>query len=191
MFASSNQGKITEVQHALRDTDWQIYPQSEYNIRSVAETGLTFVENAILKARHAAQISGCPALADDSGIVVDILGGAPGIYSARYAGDHATAEANNSKLLTALADIKSMSQRKAYFVCVIVLLKSATDPTPQICFGDWHGQIALEPRGIHGHGYDPVFYLPDLGCTAAEITLAQKNQCSHRAAALKKLREVD
>ena len=111
VFASSNQGKITEVQHALRDTDWQIYPQSEYNIRSVAETGLTFVENAILKARHAAQISGCPALADDSGIVVDILGGAPGIYSARYAGDHATAEANNSKLLTALADIKSMSQR--------------------------------------------------------------------------------
>lgn len=187
VFASGNEGKIVEVKQALLASAWNIKAQSEYKIPEVPETGLTFIENALIKARNAAKYTKLPALADDSGLVVDALNGAPGIFSARYAGEAATAAENNNKLLAAMKAFREPSQRKAYFVCVMVLLQHAEDPMPKISLGYWHGQIALAPSGAQGHGYDPIFYLPELQCTAAEISLEHKNQLSHRAAALEDL----
>ena len=187
VFASGNRGKCVEVQAALSDLDWAIIPQSELSVTSVEETGLTFIENALIKARHAAMETGLPALADDSGLVVDTLGGAPGIYSARYAGDNPTALDNNNKLLAALKDCTDVADRRAHFVCVMVYLTHAADPMPAIGIGTWHGTIAFEPCGNEGHGYDPIFYLPERDCTAAELSLAEKNKISHRGLALQAL----
>lgn len=187
VFASGNRGKLTEVKQALQTTDWILQPQADFDIPEVAETGLTFIENALLKARNAASYAKMPALADDSGLVVDALHGAPGIYSARFAGEHASATENNNKLLMELADYPTLKARAAYCVCVMVLLQHADDPMPKIGIGYWHGQIALAPQGSDGHGYDPIFYLPELKCTAAELNLSQKNEFSHRAIALREL----
>ena len=165
---------------------FEIVPQSLFGTPEVEETGLTFVENALLKARHAAQHTGLPALADDSGLVVDALGGAPGIYSARYAGPGAGDQANMDKLLQALAGV-SAEQRSGRFVCALVLLHHAADPTPIICQASWEGMILTEPRGTHGFGYDPVFFVPDQNRTAAELDPASKNRLSHRGRALAEL----
>ena len=170
----------------LSSLDVEVRPQSEFNVDEVEETGLTFVENAILKARHAAKISGLPAIADDSGLEVDALNGAPGIYSARYAGTDATDEQNLQKLL---ADLKNVpdEQRTARFQCLLVYLRHADDPTPLICQGTWEGFITQEPMGDNGFGYDPVFFVPKHNCTSAQLTPEQKNQLSHRGQALNKL----
>ena len=170
----------------LSSLDVEVRPQSEFNVDEVEETGLTFVENAILKARHAAKISGLPAIADDSGLEVDALNGAPGIYSARYAGTDATDEQNLQKLL---ADSKNVpdEQRTARFQCLLVYLRHADDPTPLICQGTWEGFITQEPMGDNGFGYDPVFFVPKHNCTSAQLTPEQKNQLSHRGQALNKL----
>ena len=184
VFASNNKGKCIEVQHILAKADLQLVPQAEFNVPEVAETGLTFVENALIKARHASLQTGMPALADDSGLVVDVLGGQPGIYSARYAGEHASADENNKKLLSVLQDYPAIEQRGAHFVSVLVYLQHAEDPMPILSIGKWHGAIALQAAGTEGHGYDPVFYLLDRQCTAAEISLEEKNPISHRAQAL-------
>jgi XTP/dITP diphosphohydrolase len=188
VLASHNAGKLAEMQAILANLRVTLISQSDLDITSVAETGQTFVENAIIKARHAAKASGLPALADDSGLVVDALNGAPGIYSARYAGDNATAAQCNEALLTALQDVP-LAQRTAHYYCVIVLLATADDPEPVICQGRWHGHIALEPRGQYGFGYDPIFYLPDLDCHVAELDPTIKNRLSHRAQALQQLQQ--
>lgn len=186
IFASNNQGKIDELQNLLSNSTIQIVPQSEYDVKEIAETGLTFVENAILKARHASQVTGFPAIADDSGLVVPSLQGAPGIYSARYAGEKATAKQNIEKLLQALTQQK---EREAYFYCVLVFLKQADDPTPLICEGAWHGKILEKPQGEKGFGYDPIFYVPEKNCSSAELSIEIKNQISHRGQALRLLVE--
>lgn len=183
VLASGNKGKLKEFGEILSPLNIRLHAQSEFDVSSIPETGLTFVENAILKARHAAKITGLPALADDSGLVVDALNGAPGIYSARYAGVDASDKDNVQKLLNDLADVKQ-EQRDAYFFCTLVLLRHADDPTPLIAQGRWHGTIATVPKGDGGFGYDPVFYLSNLKCTAAELERAQKNQISHRGKAV-------
>ncbi|HEY3699183.1 MAG TPA: XTP/dITP diphosphatase, partial [Spongiibacteraceae bacterium] len=186
VLASGNRGKLTEFRQLLADSGWDIIAQSELQISDVKETGLTFVENAILKARNAAQHSGLPALADDSGLEVDALQGAPGIYSARYAGFPSDDAANNRKLLAALAAVPE-TQRNARFQCVLVFMRRAHDPSPLICQGTWEGQILAAPRGAQGFGYDPLFYVPALQQTAAELPAAQKNQISHRGQAMQNL----
>lgn len=188
VLASSNSHKLAEIQAILTDLECELVLQTTLHINPIAETGITFIENALLKARHAAHHSGLPALADDSGLVVDALNGAPGIYSARYAGPHATAEQCNMKLLSALQEIP-ISQRTAHYYCVIVLLTCADDPQPIICQGCWRGQIALTARGAHGFGYDPIFYLPEYDCHVAELEPSIKNKVSHRAQALQQLRQ--
>lgn len=170
----------------LADHDIQVLSQADCMVPDAAETGLTFVENAILKARQAAAISGLPAIADDSGLEVDILGGAPGIYSARYAGEGASDADNNAKLLEALAGVPP-DQRIARFRCVMVFLRHAQDPSPLIAEGDWPGLILEAPRGNGGFGYDPLFYLPEQGCASAELAAAEKNRLSHRGQALRRL----
>lgn len=187
VFASGNPGKLVEIKKALSDTDWELHAQSEWDVSSVPETGLTFIENALIKARHAAKRTNLPVLADDSGLMVAALEGAPGIYSARYAGIHASDDENNAKLLSSLQGIDTLEGRSACFVSVMVLLMHTHDPVPKIGIGYWHGQIALSPRGKNGHGYDPLFYVPEYACTAAELTLIQKNQLSHRGKALRQL----
>lgn len=199
VLATGNQGKVQELQQMLVEKTsalaWQVLPQSVFNVISVPETGTTFVENAIIKARHAAKITGLPAIADDSGLAVDALGGAPGIYSARYAGidsdqDRAAVDqANNAKLLQAMAAIPEV-RRTARFVCVLVYLRHADDPLPVICEGFWEGQIATMASGENGFGYDPLFMVPELGCTSAELSRAQKQQHSHRGTALQQLVNV-
>lgn len=184
VLASGNTGKIDEINHAFAATSLQFIPQTAFGIHDVAETGLSFVENALIKARNAASISGLPALADDSGLVVDALMGAPGIYSARYAGATADMEANIKKLLLAMAGI---THRQARFYSVIVYLRHATDPTPIICQGRWEGEILRSPQGKNGFGYDPIFYVSSHQCSAAELSLAQKNLISHRGQALAQL----
>lgn len=186
VLASSNQGKLAEIESILADQPYTFHPQSEFSVDDADETGLTFIENALIKARHACEQTGHMALADDSGLEVDALKGQPGIYSARYAGEHGNSEANNAKLIEALKAVPE-GQRQARFQCVMVLLRHANDPTPMICQGTWSGCIALTPAGCGGFGYDPLFYLNQHKCTAAELDRQIKNQISHRAQALKQL----
>ena len=188
VLASNNAGKVREIERLLAESRIQIRPQGEYGVPEAEETGLTFVENAILKARNAARHSGLPAIADDSGLEVDALRGAPGIYSARYAGPGATDEANLLKLLADLADVPE-AERTARFQCVLVYLRHAEDPTPLICQGAWEGQILFEPRGTNGFGYDPIFLVPSHGCSSAELDPDTKNRLSHRGQALRRLQE--
>ena len=187
VLASGNAGKLRELREILGGS-FDVRAQSEFGVDDIEETGLTFVENALLKARHAAQSTGLPALADDSGLCVDALGGAPGLYSARYAGTQGDARANIAKLLDALRDV-SDEQRTAHFHASIVLLRHATDPQPLIAEGSWHGRILRAPRGDGGFGYDPVFFDPELGASAAELDRAVKHRISHRGRALAALRE--
>ncbi|MET0548777.1 MAG: RdgB/HAM1 family non-canonical purine NTP pyrophosphatase [Xanthomonas sp.] len=188
VLASSNAGKLEELHALLDDIGVELIAQSTLGVSDADETGLTFVENALLKARHAARVTGLPALADDSGICVDALHGAPGLYSARYAGEHGNAQANIDKLLDALGDVPD-AQRGAHFYCVLVLLRHAEDPQPLLVEGRWRGRIALARAGTGGHGYDPVFLDPEHGQTAAEMPLALKNRISHRALALQQLKQ--
>ncbi|WP_445494914.1 XTP/dITP diphosphatase [Photorhabdus sp. SF281] len=184
VLATGNPGKVRELAQLLADFGLDIIAQTELGVNSAEETGLTFIENAILKARHAAQITSLPAIADDSGLSVDILGGAPGIYSARYAGEDTTDQQNLAKLLDTMKDIPD-DQRQAQFNCVLVYMRHAEDPTPLVFHGRWPGIIAHKPAGNGGFGYDPIFYIPELGCTAAELSGEQKNAVSHRGQALK------
>ncbi|MCW0397734.1 dITP/XTP pyrophosphatase [Xanthomonas sacchari] len=188
VLASSNAGKLEELHALLDDVGIELIAQSTLGVSDADEIGLTFVENALLKARHAARVTGLPALADDSGICVDALHGAPGLYSARYAGEHGNAQANIDKLLDALRDVPD-AQRGAHFYCVLVLLRHAEDPQPLLVEGHWRGRIAHARAGTGGHGYDPVFLDPDHGQTAAEMPLALKNRISHRALALQQLKQ--
>jgi XTP/dITP diphosphohydrolase len=183
VLASGNAGKVVELEQLLAGTGVQLVPQTSLGVSDANETGLTFVENALIKARHAARATGLPALADDSGICVDALDGAPGLYAARYSGVHGDSAANNARLLRELDGVP-MEKRTAYFIAVLVLLRHADDPAPLIAEGRWHGRILEAPRGAGGFGYDPLF-LPDgsdLG--AAEIEPALKNRLSHRGQAL-------
>jgi XTP/dITP diphosphohydrolase len=186
VLASNNPGKAREIGQLLADQAIEIVPQSDFGVPEAEETGLTFVENAILKARNAAQHTGLPAIADDSGLEVDALNGAPGIYSARYAGPGASDEQNLQKLLADLEDVPD-PQRTARFQCLMVYLRHALDPTPLICQGTWEGRITRQPAGANGFGYDPVFYVPDQGCTAAQLPAEVKNRLSHRGQALRQL----
>ncbi|MES9873593.1 MAG: XTP/dITP diphosphatase [Candidatus Sedimenticola sp. 6PFRAG7] len=186
VLASNNAGKVREINQLLAKQQIEVVPQNDFDIPEAEETGLTFVENAILKARNAARHSGRSAIADDSGIEVDVLRGAPGIYSARYAGAGSDDAANNKKLLEALADVED-AQRTARFQCVMVYMRHAEDPTPIICQGTWEGVILREPQGENGFGYDPLFLVPDQGCTSAELSADRKNSLSHRGQALRKL----
>jgi XTP/dITP diphosphohydrolase len=190
VLATSNPGKVAELQSLLVESGLalSLVAQSELGVEPPEETGLTFVENALLKARHAAQSTGLPALADDSGLVVPALGGAPGVRSARYAGPGASDAANITRLLAMLA--AEPAPRTASFHCVLVALLSPDDPAPAIASGAWHGEIAPTARGEHGFGYDPVFFDPQLQRTAAELTAAVKNRVSHRGAALRQLTEL-
>ncbi|MDX9739724.1 MAG: RdgB/HAM1 family non-canonical purine NTP pyrophosphatase [Gammaproteobacteria bacterium] len=183
VLASGNQGKLREFAELLAGTGIAICSQSEFGVPEAEENGLTFVENAIIKARNAARHTGLPALADDSGLEVDALNGAPGIHSARYAGPGGDSGPNVRKLLDALAGVPE-DERSARFRCVIVLLRHAADPTPLICQGTWEGSILTEPRGSGGFGYDPVFLVPGHGRSAAELAPETKNRLSHRGQAL-------
>ncbi len=186
IFASSNSGKINELQSMLDVFHYEIIPQAQLGIHDVEETGLTFIENAILKARNACQHSGKPAIADDSGLVVNALDGAPGIYSARYAGKHSDSRANIEKLLKDMIDIPD-DNRQAHFHCTLVYLEHAEDPAPLICEGIWHGRILHSPTGTKGFGYDPVFYDEQEKSSAAELSASRKNEISHRGQALRQL----
>lgn len=189
VLATGNPGKVRELADLLADFGLNVVAQTELGVGSAEETGLTFIENAILKARHAAQITGLPAIADDSGLAVDALGGAPGIYSARYAGVDASDQQNLDKLLVALKDVPQGS-RGAQFHCVLVYMRHAEDPTPLVFHGSWAGEIAFESAGAGGFGYDPVFYVPELGRTAAELSRDEKSAVSHRGKALKLMLEA-
>ena len=184
VLASNNAGKIREIQALL--PDYKVLPQAYFIQSEVEESGLTFVENALLKARHAAQHCKLPVLADDSGLAVDALNGTPGIYSARFAGVGASDKANVDKLLAELTDV-ALEKRTARFICVIVMLRHAADPTPLIAQGIWEGQILFEPKGSNGFGYDPVFWVPNYDCSSAELTPDVKNSISHRGQALRQL----
>ncbi len=186
ILATGNPGKVRELTELLTQLAIEVLPQSVPGVDDAEETGLSFVENALIKARHAARQTGLPALADDSGLCVDALGGAPGIRSARYAGPNADDAANRARLLTALNGVP-IEQRAARFVCVLVLLNHAEDPLPLICQGEWQGRIALAERGDNGFGYDALFELPDSGRTAAELTADEKQRHSHRGRALRQL----
>ncbi len=187
VLASGNPGKLRELSALLGDLGYELSAQSEFDVPEVAETGTTFVENAIIKARHAAELTGLPALADDSGIEVDALAGAPGVYSARFAGPGSSDADNNALLVEKLRDIPP-DRRSARYRAVIVLMHHAADPSPLICEGSWEGMIRLEPAGTGGFGYDPYFYLPELGCTSAELSAEDKNRLSHRGQALAELK---
>lgn len=186
VLASHNAGKLKELQAMLGDTV-QVRAIGEFSSVEPEETGLSFIENAILKARHAAQVSGLPALADDSGLAVDALGGAPGIYSARYADGQGDA-ANNAKLLEALQGVPD-AERGAQFVCCLALVRHAEDPLPIVCEGLWHGRILHAAQGENGFGYDPLFWVAERGCSSAEMPSADKNQLSHRARAMALLKQ--
>src|SRR5690625_3269901 len=184
VLATGNPGKLTELRSLLHGSDLKLHTLSDFHVEGPEETGLTFVENAILKARHAARETGLPAIADDSGLEVDALNGAPGIHSARYAGRHGDDAANNRKLLTALKDT---DPRRARFRCIAVFLRHADDPAPLICPGAWEGEILSAPRGDHGFGYDPLFLPAGENRTAAELPAGEKNRLSHRARAMHQL----
>ena len=187
VLASGNPGKLRELSVILADLGYELHAQSEFDVAEVAETGTTFVENAIIKARHAADLTGLPALADDSGIEVDALGGAPGVYSARFAGADADDAANNALLVEKLRQVPA-AERGARYRAVIVMMRHAADPSPLICEGSWEGVIQLEPAGEGGFGYDPHFFIPRLGCTSAQLSGADKNRLSHRGKALDALK---
>ncbi|KAA1158556.1 MULTISPECIES: XTP/dITP diphosphatase [Pseudoalteromonas] len=184
VLATGNPGKVKELANMLSSLNINVVPQSDFNVGEVAETGTTFVENAIIKARHAAKITGMPAIADDSGLEVDGLNGAPGVYSARFAGTGASDQDNIDKLLV---DLGNNPIRSARFWCVLVLMRHADDPTPLICSASWEGEITLTQNGNGGFGYDPVFFVAEQNCTSAELTKEQKNAVSHRGQALQKL----
>ncbi|MBY4676421.1 XTP/dITP diphosphatase [Marinobacterium arenosum] len=186
VLASGNKGKLREFNQVLSHWDIEVLPQSHFQVVDAEETGLSFVENAILKARHAARATGLPALADDSGLEVDAINGQPGIYSARFAGPAADDMQNNAKLLEMLNGLPD-DQRSARFRCVLAFMRHAEDPTPLICQGTWEGLILREPRGDNGFGYDPLFLVPTLGKASAELPPEQKNQLSHRGQAVKEL----
>jgi XTP/dITP diphosphohydrolase len=186
VLASSNPGKVREINQMLADLDISVVPQSDFKVTDVEETGLTFVENALLKARNATRRTGLPAIADDSGIEVDYLNGAPGIYSARYSGKDASDEQNLRKLLDDLVGVPE-AERSARFQCLMVYLRHEFDPTPIICQGTWEGRILLEPRGVNGFGYDPIFFVPTHNCSSAELPPEMKNILSHRGQALSAL----
>lgn len=186
VLASGNPGKVREISQMLKGIALAIKPQSEFSVAEVPETGLSFVENALIKARHAARHAGLAAIADDSGIAVDALQGAPGIYSARYAGEGASDQQNLDKLINAISDIPELN-RTAAFVCVMVYVRHAEDPLPIIAQGVWPGRLLTEARGENGFGYDPIFYLDDHQCTSAELSPDKKNAISHRGMALQKL----
>jgi len=188
VLASGNTGKLKEFQQLLSGSGIHVIPQSEFAIPDADETGLSFVENAILKARHAAKLSGLPAIADDSGLEVDALNGAPGIYSARFSGNDATDEENNQKLLELLERVKK-EERTARFQCLLVYMRHAQDPTPLICQGTWEGRITFQGKGENGFGYDPLFFIPEQGCHSAELPKEIKNRISHRGKAMQLLLE--
>ncbi|WP_244073704.1 RdgB/HAM1 family non-canonical purine NTP pyrophosphatase [Nitrosomonas sp. PY1] len=184
VIASNNTGKIAEINTLLTPLAIEAISQSAFNVSEIAEPFVTFVENALTKARHASRCSGLPALADDSGICVAALNGAPGVHSARYAGEPKSDARNNLKLVESL---QNQTDRRAFYYCVIVLVRHADDPQPIVVDGSWYGEIITQSRGAGGFGYDPHFYLPELDKTAAELTAEQKNQISHRGIALAKL----
>jgi XTP/dITP diphosphohydrolase len=184
VLASNNPGKLREFSTLLATVDFEVLPQAQFNVPEAEEPHFTFVENAIAKARHAAKLTGLPALADDSGICVDALGGAPGVFSARYAGEPKSDQRNNEKLIATLA---SQPNRRAHYYCILVFVRHADDPQPIIAEGEWHGEIIYTPRGQAGFGYDPYFWSPDSGCTAAELPAGKKNEISHRGKALREL----
>ncbi|MCX8956963.1 XTP/dITP diphosphatase [Erwinia psidii] len=183
VLATGNAGKVRELADLLTSRGFDIVAQSALGVESAEETGLTFIENAILKARHASSATGLPAIADDSGLAVDALGGAPGIFSARYAGENATDQQNLEKLLNALETVPD-GQRRALFHCVLVFLRHAEDPTPLVFHGSWQGEIARSASGEGGFGYDPIFFVPELGKTAAALSKDEKRAISHRGKAL-------
>ena len=186
VLASNNAGKIKEFNALLDAMGIEVKPQNEFNVEEAEETGLTFIENAILKARNACAQTGLPALADDSGIEVDYLNGAPGIYSARFAGEHGNNQANNDLLLEKLEGVSEL-ERTARFHCVLAYMRHKDDPTPLVFHGTWEGRILESSAGQEGFGYDPIFYVPECGCSAASLPKEVKNQISHRAKALKQL----
>lgn len=186
VLASNNAGKVREFNQLLGGTDLEVVPQSEFGVADIEETGLTFVENAILKARNAAAHTGLPAIADDSGLEVDALDGAPGIYSARYAGTDASDEDNLRKLLQAMKNIPD-ERRSARFRCLMVYMRHASDPTPQIFQGTWEGKILHQPQGNNGFGYDPIFFVPEENAASAQLASEVKNRLSHRGQALRQL----
>ena len=186
VLASGNKGKVREFNEMLGGLQFEVLPQGEFAVPEIEETGLTFVENAILKARNAAMHTGLPALADDSGLEVDALQGAPGIYSARYSGPGSTDAKNVDKLLQALAHVPE-TERTARFQCLIVYMRHPSDPTPIIAQGSWEGRIAFDRTGSGGFGYDPVFFVPELGRSVAELNADEKNLRSHRGQALRRL----
>lgn len=181
VLASNNPGKLREFAALLATVDFEVLPQAQFNVPEAEEPHFTFVENAIAKARHAAKLTGLPALADDSGICVDALGGAPGVFSARFAGEPKSDARNNQKLI---ADLAGQPNRRAHYYCILVFVRHADDPQPIIAEGEWHGEIVDTPRGENGFGYDPYFWLPEFGCTAAELAADRKNAVSHRGKAL-------
>jgi len=186
VLASGNQGKVREFNALFANSGLEVIRQTELHVSEIPETGLTFVENALIKARHAAQQTGLPAMADDSGLVVKALNGAPGLYSARYAGTPCNDAANNAKLLDALKDIPQI-ERQAAFRCCIVYLRAWDDPVPLIAEASWQGEILFAPQGAQGFGYDPLFYVPTHHCSAAELDAAEKNRMSHRGQAMQRL----
>lgn len=186
VLASNNKGKLREFHNLFSQYDLNIISQSEFNVDDAEETGLSFIENAIIKARHACKKTQHPCIADDSGLAVDYLQGAPGIYSARYAGEHGNDSANNQKLLEALAGQPS-EKRSAQFICALAFMRHADDPTPIVCQAQWQGTILEAPRGENGFGYDPLFWVEAHQCSAAELTKETKNTISHRAKALQLL----
>jgi len=189
VLATGNQGKVQEIGDILAPFNLHILPQSEFDVAEADETGLTFVENAIIKARNAAAHTGLPAIADDSGLEVDFLNGAPGIYSSRFAGPDANSQDNVKKLLADLKDVPE-AERTARFQCLMVYLAHEHDPTPIICQGSWEGHILFDQRGNGGFGYDPIFYVPAHRCAAAELSKEVKNQLSHRGQALRQLAQA-
>jgi len=186
VLASGNPGKLREFAEMFATIDFEVIPQAHFNVPEADEPHFTFVENALAKARHAASLTGLPALADDSGICVHALGGEPGVHSARYAGEPKSDERNNQKVI---ADLQGKADRRAYYVAVLVFVRHADDPQPLIVEGEWHGEIIDTPRGENGFGYDPYFLVPDLGLTAAEISSTDKHARSHRGKALRELVE--
>ena len=184
VLATGNQGKVKELAAMLNELNIEVLPQSQFDVPDVPETGTTFIENAFIIARLAAKITGLPAIADDSGLEVDALNGAPGVYSARFAGENANDQDNIDKLLV---EMQGKTARSARFWCVLVYMRHADDPTPLVCQASWEGTITEDQQGREGFGYDPVFYVASEGCTSAQLTKEQKNALSHRGQALQQL----
>lgn len=189
VLASNNAKKLKELREILAPLGWELVPQGELGVPEAEEPHCTFVENALAKARHAAALTGLPALADDSGVCIDALGGAPGVQSARYAGEPKSDARNNDKLLAELGKLAGKDSRRGHYYCVLVFVRAADDPQPIIAEGEWHGEVLEAPRGDGGFGYDPLFLIPELGQSVAEIAAAEKNRRSHRGQALARLVE--